>query len=55
MYQYRRNTEDTVNSENSIVEFSGTGNENNELFKEGFYVPVLNEQGKIISLKNTKY
>jgi hypothetical protein len=48
LYQYRRNTEDTVNSENSIVEFSRGVND--EFFKEGFYVPVLNSEGKVTDL-----
>jgi hypothetical protein len=48
LYQYRRNTEDTVNSENSIVEFSRGIND--EFFKEGFYVPVLNSEGKVTDL-----
>jgi hypothetical protein len=48
LYQYRRNTDDTVNSENSIVEFSRDIND--PLFKEGFYVPVLNNEGKVTAL-----
>ena len=54
VYQYRRNDNDTVNSENSIIEF--TGGVNDEGFKPGFYVPTLDSNGKVtavsISLPN---
>ena len=48
IYQYRRNDDDTVNSENSIIEY--TGGVNDAGFKPGFYVPTLNGSGKVTSI-----
>lgn len=48
LYQYRRNTDDTLNSENSIIQFDQ--DVNNAAFKEGFYVPVYSGT-KVTSLQ----
>lgn len=50
IYQYRRNDTDTVNSENSVIEYTGTSGVNNEFFKPGFYVPTLDGNGKVTAL-----
>lgn len=48
IYQHKRNSDDSVNSENSIIEYSGSVSDEN--FKNGFYIPVLNEDGKVIAI-----
>jgi hypothetical protein len=55
IYQYRRNDTDTLNSETSLIEYaqnipSGTLYENQSGFKPGFYVPVLDANGKVTSI-----
>jgi hypothetical protein len=52
IYQYRRNSTDTVNSETSLIEYrvneiGGTDYENEEGFKPGFYIPVVNANNKV--------
>jgi hypothetical protein len=48
IYQYRRNDNDTVNSENSVIEY--TGGVNDEGFRQGFYVPTLDVDGKVTAI-----
>jgi hypothetical protein len=55
IYQYRRNETDTLNSETSLIEYnqnvpSGTLYQNDSGFKPGFYVPVLDANGKVTSI-----
>ena len=55
IYQYRRNATDTLNSETSLIEYnqnvpSGTLYENDSGFKPGFYIPVVNANGKVTSI-----
>jgi hypothetical protein len=55
IYQYRRNDTDTLNSETSLIEYaqnipSGTLYQNQSGFKPGFYVPVLDANGKVTSI-----
>jgi len=55
IYQYRRNDTDTLNSETPIIEYeqnvpSGTLYQNQSGFKPGFYVPVVDANGKVTSI-----
>jgi hypothetical protein len=55
IYQYRRNATDTLNSETSLIEYnqnvpSGTLYQNDSGFKPGFYIPVVNANGKVTSI-----
>jgi hypothetical protein len=55
IYQYRRDAQDTLNTESSLIEFNqntpgGTQYQNESGFKPGFYIPVLNSLGKVTSI-----
>jgi hypothetical protein len=49
IYQKRFSNEDGLVKESSLIEFDGTVND--EGFKPGFYVPVLNEDDKVTALQ----
>jgi hypothetical protein len=55
IYQYRRDAQDTLNTESSLIEFNqntpgGTQYQNESGFKPGFYIPVLNSLGKVTAI-----
>jgi len=55
IYQYRRDPDDILNTESSLIEFNqntpgGTQYQNDTGFKPGFYIPVLNSEGKVTSI-----
>jgi hypothetical protein len=49
IYQKRFSNEDGLVKESSLIEFDGTVND--EDFKPGFYVPVLNENNKVTAVQ----
>jgi hypothetical protein len=55
IYQYRRDAQDTLNTESSLIEFNqntpgGTQYQNESGFKPGFYIPILNSLGKVTAI-----